>query len=183
MLPLSKREFIFRRAIDTVRQAHGEQLHLFLERETGEILRWRQTDRCPPAKGMIGEGKLDDGRTCRMVLTAPCEVDPSLVSVVFVHEIAHLILGHPEEGHFVFGFYTRREAEANAFALAYLYSLAEAQCPCGRSLTLHQIVTAMRKMHKDDRGFYYSNEERMADLRLIRSLRTEILGDRYECNC
>ena len=164
------KERIFRVAIRYGRLANqlNSALHCLVSAALRQPFWWTQNDDLPPSVGITGQVALGNGLAIQ-VTTARCAKDSVLVSFVYAHEIAHVVLEHyaAEQGSFLFGQYTRREAEADAFAYAYLYVTATVRTPCGGRIPYNAIYQAMKKLHGNDPGFYWSTNARHADILLI----------------
>jgi len=163
------------------RDAGGLMLHTFHSRKSGMPMDWIREPKLRPTQGIICGYDRPDGTFALALMTAPCEADPAMVSVVYVHEIAHDILGHPVEGRLLY-FYTAKEEEADVFARGFLYGLDAPACPCSKSLVPNVVTTKIKQLREDDNGFYYGDKERAEDLQLLKQLKDRVSRDPdYDC--
>ena len=171
MLSAARKEELFRLAIGYAGRANAtaSELHSLVSADLGRPMWWTQNETLPVTVGIVGEVRLPSGLGIQ-ITTARCADDPAVVSFVYTHEIGHVLLKHYQEGSFLYGFYTRREAEADAFAYAFLYATVEKRCPCGKPLYYQNIYAAMKKIHAQDPGFVWPQETRLRDIKVIRTM-------------
>ena len=178
-LPLGDKIRVFRRGVQYGVLANS--LHSSLHSLVSAVLRipiwWTQNDSLKFGAGITGGVAGDDGIGVQ-ITTARTSLDPVAVSFVYCHEVGHVVLNHyaSEEGSILYGFYTKREAEATAFAFAYLYVTKECRIPSGGRTNCGAICAAVRRVYTCDRGFYWSNSSRIRDIELVRRLWDEQNG-------
>jgi hypothetical protein len=136
--------------------------------EEGRPIWWTQSG-TDAALGITLEVELDEGLGYQITTASP-EQDPALVGFVYAHEFGHILLDHLLEGAFLFGWYTRREAEADAFAFAYLYVTAEKGLPGIGKFPLSHAARAMMAKNEREKGFFWGQQERLGDIAMIREI-------------
>ena len=141
----------------------GERLHTLVGKALGKRFTWSQNEEFAVNVGIVGEaGTGDESRL--HISTALCSRGPALVSFVYAHQVAHVLLEHDSEGSFLYGYYTRGEAEADLFAYAYLYTTSQVAIPCGVTLPYARIAIVIKTLRKDDKGFFWPEGKRLLDI-------------------
>jgi hypothetical protein len=150
----------------------GFPLHAFVSLEIGVSVWWKTASELDPTVAMIGEGALDGQKSAIQVLTAKIKSSPVTVSFVYAHEMGHLVFRHyaTEEGKaLLYGYYTRNEAEASLFALAYLIAVKDGS-PVLQAFAHQKVVSAMCSVHSGHTGFHYPEEEQDWDVAMTRKI-------------
>lgn len=167
MLSLDNKEKKFLLGIRFGRKTNtiGMSLESIVNAAMNKPFWWSKNKNLNPSTGITGAIDWNGGYAYQ-VTTAPCEKDPAKVSFVLAHEVGHILFSHYDEGSFIYGFYTPREADA--FAFSYLYTTAQKQTPCGKTMHYNALFKAICEVHADDNGFSW--EKRLEDIALIKKL-------------